>query len=455
MDTNLVILIIIGCCFFCICMIFLASSIGGGESSSWLSRGLILDALQGFKFEDSSAIPNIQRRLHSVRPQTFEVRTNFTAPPSQNLGDPRPNMDNADCSALCFDTENCTGYTIEGQNCQLKGNVVIINYEKGKEIRVSGDVGGTKFGQVPYDISNKGQPVYKTLTNSTIASAITTCYEDSACKGFTYENGTANLYANVLVVETARVGNTYIKFDSMANSGFRVAGRKYTDTGATATYHVDDQFFKPATFAPPPAAPPGSEPWQIYPSDMKFFKIWEQNWNAGRTKEGTDPTAGAGLSVDSLEHCANLCLSNSSCKSFVWAKDGSKKCWFRRDLTRDNDIRYVCDRQYDTSTLRGTAGCRGDEVVAQFTNGGLTCGPHAVSTCWTDPGSKSDSSKDTYFKLQDPLSQTCPESCGQDPACHAAQWTTNDCTMMQFQPTVAAQDINFTTQWKFDYFPGQ
>lgn len=459
MDANVVLLVIIGCCVFSACVVALATLVPASAGlPKWLS---LKDALAGFKFESGSPLPNIQQRIKSVRPQSFEVRTNFGAPPSENIGEPQ-DKDNADCSALCFGTENCTGYELTGSKCQLKGNVTIINYEKGKEIRVSGDVGRTKFGQVPYDIVDKGQPVLKTL-QSGLADAITQCYEDSTCKAFTYENGTANLYANVVVTDSSKVGNTYIKFDAMPSSGFLVPGRKYTDSGETATYHVDDPFFKPATFAPPPAAAPGSEPWQVYPSDLKFFQLWQANWNAGREKSGRDPTTGPGISVDSLEHCANLCLSNSSCQSFVWAKDGSKKCWFRSDLTRDNMTNYVCNEPTGRSgdDPANTKGCNGlsNLVNRPDTDPGngvvFGCGGRATGYCWSENGSRGDSNKDTYYKMQDPMSKTCPQACGQDPECHASQWTKNDCTMLKFQPTVAAQDSNFTTQWKFDYFPGQ
>ncbi len=454
-DANIVVLVILGCCLFSACMVALASAFGQTGQGSFLSRNLILDALTGFKFENGPGLPNIQPRVSSIRPNTFEIQKNFTAPDSVNIGPPL-DKDNADCSAACFETENCTGYTLDGTKCQLKGNVVIINYEKGKEIRVSGDVGGTKFGQVPFDIVDKGQPVYKTLQVG-LADAIRDCWTDTACKAFTYENGTANLYANVVVADSGRPGNVFIKFDHMPSSGFLVPERKYTDSGDTATHHVDDQFFKPNTFVGPPAAAPGAEPWQIYPGDLKFFQLWQANWNAGREKSGRDPTTTSGLSVDSLEHCANLCLSNSSCQSFVWSKDGTKKCWFRGDLTRDNDIRYVCQsRPVANDSINK---CSGGEEIFPF-NRGAQCETSngslkAVAQCWTDGGSRADSTKDTYYKMQDPLAKTCPEACGQDPVCRASQWTKNDCTLMRFQPTVGVQDTNFTTQWKFDYFPGQ
>ena len=462
MDANLALLVLLGCCVFCTCMVFLVRAFGESDSGlpKWLTKGLVAGALKGFKFEDGPDLPNIQPRVSSVRPRSFDIKTNFTAPDSMNIGPPQTNKDNADCSALCFDTENCSGYTLDP--CQLKGNVVIVNYEKGKEIRVSGDVGGTKFGQLPFEITNKDQPVYKTLQVG-LAEAITNCYTDTTCKGFTYLDGTAKLYANVLVVDSSKPGNTYIKFDSMQNSGFLVPGRKYTDSGTSTSYHVDDQFFKPDAFAPPPAAAPGAAPWQIYPGDMTFFKLWGAGWNVGREKSGKDPTAKAGLKVDSLEHCANLCLSNSSCKSFVWAKDGSKKCWFRGDLSRDNDINYVCNAPTGISgdDPLNTKGCNGlsNLVNRPDTDPGndvvFGCGGLATGYCWTEPGSHADSGKDSYFKMQDPMDKTCPASCGQDATCRLSQWTKNDCTMLQFQPTVVAQDTNFTTQWKFDYFPGQ
>jgi hypothetical protein len=79
----------------------------------------------------------------------------------------------------------------------------------------------------------------------------------------------------------------------------------------------------------------------------------------------------------------------------------------------------------------------------------------AVAQCWNEAGSFTEPGTQTYWKLQNPMSEQCPEACGQNGLGQDSMWTKNDCSIFEFKPTVKAVDTNFTTQWKFDYFPGQ
>jgi hypothetical protein len=447
MDGNVIVLIIAGCCLFSCCVgLFLRVYYGPDAAKTILSKGLIADALAGFKFDTSSGLPNIQKRTSTIRPNSFKKRINFGAPRENNIDEPQ-DKDDVNCSVLCFDTEGCTGYAMENGKCQLKGNVTIINYEKGKDIHVSTDVGGTKFGQVPFDLLDKAQPSLWTKSDWTLAQAADNCWSATECMGFTYVGGVATMYGNAFVLDSGSTGNTYVKFDSMDKSGFGQKTTKYTDTVSSGGFSIESQYFKSDNaFVAPPAT-------GDYENDLKYFKKESNpNWNAGKDKRGADPKKITGVSTANL--CANVCMSNASCKSFVF-KDSAKECYFRGDLTRDNDQSFVCARQYDTALLRGNAGCSGNETPTEFTNGGLTCGTHAVSTCWTERGSFSETGTQTYWKLQDPMEKQCPEACGQNGLCQASMWTKNDCSIFEFKPTVKAVDTNFTTQWKFDYFPGQ
>jgi hypothetical protein len=448
MEGNIVVLVVAGCCLFSCCVwLFLRVYYGPDAAKTILTKGLVADALAGFEFDTSSGLPNIQKRTNTVRPNSFKSRPNFSAPYENNIGPPQ-DKDDVNCSVLCFDTEGCTGYSMENGKCQLKGNVTIINYEKGKEIHVSTDVGGTKFGQAPYDLLDKTQPSLWSRSDWTLAQAADNCWAAEQCTGFTYVGGVATMYGNAFVLDSGSTGNTYVKFDSMDKSGFGQRSTKYTDAASAGGFSIESQYFKSDNaFVAPPAT-------GDYDNDLKYFKKESNpNWNAGKDKRGTDPRKIAG--VTEAKHCANVCMSTASCKSFVF-KDSAKECYFRGDLSRDNDKRYVCQSK---PVLNDSINkCSGGEEIFPF-NRGAECqtssgSVKAVAQCWTERGSFSETGSQTYWKLQDPMEKQCPETCAQDGLCQASQWTKNDCSIFEFGPTVKAQDTNFTTQWKFDYFPG-
>ena len=459
---DVAVLVVAGCCLFSCCVwLFLRVYYGPDAAKTILSKGLIADALAGFEFDTSSGLPNIQKRTSTIRPGSFKHQFNFGAPYENNIGPPQ-DKDDLGCSVLCFDTEGCTGYSMENGKCQLKGNVTIINYEKGKEIHVSTDIGSTKFGQVPFDLQDKTAPSMWTNSTWTLAQAADNCWASEDCTGFTYVGGVSTMYGNAFVLDSGSVGNTYVKFDWMDKSGMGQKTTKYTDTASAGGFSIESQYFKSdnGPFTPPPAPPPGGPDWKYYDNDLKYFKKESNpNWNAGKDKRGADPKKITGVST--AKHCANVCMSNASCKSFVF-KDSAKECYFRGDLSRDNDTNYVCNAEtgIDGTDPANTKGCNGlnNLVPIPDTDPGngvmFGCGGRATGYCWHVGGSSSETGSQTYWKLQDSMDKQCPEKCGQNSLCQASQWNKNDCSIFEFGPTVKAQDTNFTTQWKFDYFPG-
>lgn len=462
MEGNVIVLIMAGCCLFSCCVgLFLRFYFGPDAVNTILSKGLVGDALKDFKFDTSSSLPNIQKRISNIKPQSFKKRKNFGVPDGSNIGEPQDKSD-TECAALCFDSEGCFGYTIESGKCQLKGNVTIINYEKGKEIHVSDDVGGTKYGQVPFALANTAVPSLWSNSSWTLAEAADNCWGATECTGFTYLNGVATMYGNVFVLDAGQVGNTYIKFDSMDKSGIIQPRTKYTDPESAGGYHVDDMFFKANNdFSEPPAAAPGLPDWRYHELDMAYFRKWGGgNWNAGLDARFTPPKR-VGGSIEKVEECANLCLSNTStCQSFVY-KSSAKECYFRSDLTRDNMVNYVCNEKVAGADPANTRKCNGlDNVQNRLDTDphtGVTfgCGGRATGTCWSENGSYSETGTDSYYKLQDPMELSCPGTCAPNGLCQASEWTKNDCHIFEFTPTVKETDANFSTQWKFDYFPGQ
>ena len=451
---DVAVLVVAGCCLFSCCVwLFLRVYYGPDAAKTILSKGLIADALAGFEFDTSSGLPNIQKRTSTIRPGSFKHQFNFGAPYENNIGPPQ-DKDDVNCSVLCFDTEGCTGYSMENGKCQLKGNVTIINYEKGKEIHVSTDIGSTKFGQVPFDLQDKTAPSMWTNSTWTLAQAADNCWASEDCTGFTYVGGVSTMYGNAFVLDSGSVGNTYVKFDWMDKSGMGQKTTKYTDTASAGGFSIESQYFKSDNaFVAPPAT-------GDYDNDLKYFKKESNpNWNAGKDKRGADPKKITGVST--AKHCANVCMSNASCKSFVF-KDSAKECYFRGDLSRDNDTNYVCNAEtgIDGTDLANTKGCNGlnNLVPIPDTDPGngvmFGCGGRATGYCWHVGGSSSETGSQTYWKLQDSMDKQCPEKCGQNSLCQASQWNKNDCSIFEFGPTVKAQDTNFTTQWKFDYFPG-
>ena len=455
MDGNVIVLIIAGCCLFSCCVgLILRFYYGADAVKTILSKNLVKDALTGFKFDTSSGLPNIQKRTSTIRPNSFIKRINFGSSTETNIGEPQ-DKDDVGCSVLCFDTEGCVGYAMENGKCQLKGNVTIINYERGKEIRVSTDIGSTRFGRIPHDLLDKAQPNLWSKSDWTLAEAIDNCWTSAECTGFTYVNGIATMYGNALALDSGSTGNTYVKFDSMDKSGFGQRGTKYTDTASAGGFSIESQYFKSDNgFVPPPAPPPGSRDYKYYDNDIKYFKKEsDPNWNAGKDKSGRDPKKITGVDTASL--CANVCMSNASCKSFVF-KEGPKECYFRSDLTRNNDKRYVC--QSKPALNDSINKCQGGEEIFPY-NRGAECQTSsgevkAVAQCWQEDGSKTETGSQTYWKLQDPMEKQCPDACAQRGLCQASMWTKNDCSIFEFKPTVKVDDPNFTTQWKFDYFPG-
>ena len=455
MEGNVIVLVVAGCCLFSCCVwLFLRVYYGPDAANTILTKGLVGEALAGFKFDTSSGLPNIQKRTKSTKPGSFIHRLNFAVPAENNIGQPQ-DKDDVNCSVLCFDSEGCTGYSMENGKCQLKGNVTIINYEKGKEIHVSTDIGSTKFGQVPFDLADKTAVSMWSDSSWTLAQAADNCWASEECTGFTYVGGVATMYGNAFVLDSGSVGNTYVKFDWMDKSGLGQKTVKYTDQASAGGYSIESQYFKSDNaFVVPPAPPPGARDWQYYENDLKYFKKESNpNWNAGKDKRGTDPKKIAG--VTEAKHCANVCMSNASCKSFVF-KDGSNECYFRGDLSRDNDKSFVCQSK---PVLNDSINkCSGGEEIFPF-NRGAECQTSsgdvkAVAQCWTERGSFSETGSQTYWKLQDPMEKQCPETCGQNSLCQASMWNKNDCSIFEFTPTVKSTDANFTTQWKFDYFPG-
>lgn len=451
---DVAVLVVAGCCLFSCCVwLFLRVYYGPDAAKTILSKGLIADALAGFEFDTSSGLPNIQKRTSTIRPGSFKHQFNFGAPYENNIGPPQ-DKDDVNCSVLCFDTEGCTGYSMENGKCQLKGNVTIINYEKGKEIHVSTDIGSTKFGQVPFDLQDKTAPSMWTNSTWTLAQAADNCWASEDCTGFTYVGGVSTMYGNAFVLDSGSVGNTYVKFDWMDKSGMGQKTTKYTDTASAGGFSIESQYFKSDNaFVAPPAT-------GDYDNDLKYFKKESNpNWNAGKDKRGADPKKITGVST--AKHCANVCMSNASCKSFVF-KDSAKECYFRGDLSRDNDTNYVCNAKtgIDGTDPANTKGCNGlnNLVPIPDTDPGngvmFGCGGRATGYCWHVGGSSSETGSQTYWKLQDSMDKQCPEKCGQNSLCQASMWTKNDCSIFEFGPTVKAQDTNFTTQWKFDYFPG-
>lgn len=451
---DVAVLVVAGCCLFSCCVwLFLRVYYGPDAANTILTKGLVGEALQGFEFDTSSGLPNIQKRTKTVKPQSFKSRPNFAVPYENNIGPPQ-DKDDVNCSVLCFDTEGCTGYSMENGKCQLKGNVTIINYEKGKEIHVSTDVGSTKFGQVPFDLQDKTQPSLWTNSSWTLAQAADNCWASEDCTGFTYVGGVSTMYGNAFVLDSGSVGNTYVKFDWMDKSGMGQKTTKYTDTASAGGFSIESQYFKSDNaFVAPPAT-------GDYDNDLKYFKKESNpNWNAGKDKRGADPKKITGVSTANL--CANVCMSNASCLSFVF-KEGPKECYFRGDLSRDNDMNYVCNAKtgIDGTDPANTKGCNGlnNLVPIPDTDPGngvmFGCGGRATGYCWHVGGSSSETGSQTYWKLQDSMDKQCPGKCAQDSLCQASMWNKNDCSIFEFGPTVKAVDTNFTTQWKFDYFPG-
>ena len=107
---DVAVLVVAGCCLFSCCVwLFLRVYYGPDASlGNILTKGLVGEALQGFEFDTSSGLPNIQKRTKTIKPQSFKSRPNFAVPAENNIGPPQ-DKDDVNCSVLCFDTEGCTG----------------------------------------------------------------------------------------------------------------------------------------------------------------------------------------------------------------------------------------------------------------------------------------------------------------------------------------------------------
>jgi hypothetical protein len=458
MEHNVLLLVLAGCCLFSCCVGLFIKLYFGDQAGHFFTAGMVGDAIKGFKFDTSNSTPIIKRPTTDFRPNSFELKTNFSVPDTvaYNIGDPQPGKGEADCSGACFDAANCSGYMITDKGCQLKGNVRLIYYDHGKSISVSGDVGGTKFGQMPFGIMKPNQP-YMWSNTVSLSDAVDNCWSSSDCKCFTYLDGVYKAYANVVSVDSTKSGNTFIKFDVMSKSDISVPGKKYTDTatGDDPFLHIDSDKFKPDGWSEPPMPPPSSAPSASWARDFQFFKLWATNWNAGKDKNWADPKKVDG--THTLNGCAALCRSNASCMSFVY-KNGEQGCYFRGDLSRDNSKNFVCGQMPDPSSDIGDTlyHCQNKTplVTVDFDQGTATCSGHRFNECWNEGGSYSENGTDSYFKMQDPLDIQCPAKCAQSDKCKVGIYNTTDCSIFEMVPTVQANDADFTTRWKFDNFPG-
>ena len=122
MDGNVIVLILAGCCLFSCCVgLFVRYYFGPDAAKTILSKGLIIDAMKGFKFDTSSSLPNIQKRLTNIKPTSFKKRTKFGVPAENNIGEPQDKTD-VECAVLCFDSEGCSGYRSEEHTSELQSH---------------------------------------------------------------------------------------------------------------------------------------------------------------------------------------------------------------------------------------------------------------------------------------------------------------------------------------------
>lgn len=419
---EVALLVIAGCCVFCMCMSLLAyllvpdAPTGDGVG---LPAGLLKKALAGFKFSDDAPIQRVPRTTRSVRPQSFESHPNFTIS-NADIGAPAPASAD-ECSTRCFDTEYCVGYTFDGGVCGLKSGAGIIEYSKGKSVYVSGDVGGTKFASVPFDILDRGQPKLSSKDPSTLGETVSSCFSDQNCKGFTFSGTSGNLYANVLIVDSSTTGNTYIKTDALRASGIAESGFKYTEQ-PSARSDINPAWALPVPFNPT--------------SDTDYFTKWAgDGFDAGQDKRSNNVTV---TTATTLAQCSNACLANTWCASFIVNNDGTG-CTLRHDATAQHfDSR--CKSQSDANNCVASGGA---------------CGcPCGCSGEYPAHDGTSGTGKTSYVKRQPALKDWCPGACANDPDCKASWYKgPSTCALYYTPPTNRQADPDATTVWKFDNFP--
>lgn len=402
MDGTIVVLIILACCVIS-CVIALVVWSMGGPAGLNIGKDKLLGALSGFEFT-KAILPNIASRAKpELKPYGFRKYIDYATDDSVNIGAPVPDKTIDKCNELCAANSQCRGFSIEGNVCQLKNNVTILNRVKGREVYASTDVGEPKFLKVPFARFEDGvvPPMY-TFTGSYIDAAAN-CISNTSCQGMTYSGTTATMYNAVIGVDINTPGLTYTSPNSQLKF-FIENSTTYTDP-PTKTTTSDTQFMKPASFNP------------VNPIDN--FAMWRSGWDAGLSKASA-------IEANTKEECSNACMSNAHCEAFVLGTNGDKGCWLKGDLQAQ--AREVCRSQADAAF-----GC-------------LTAG---TKTIYGEDNSK----RDTYFKYQETVDRTCPASCANDPDCTAVSFNTSTCKRWDTEPKTKKTDPAWKTVWNYKKYP--
>jgi len=372
-------------------------------------------------------------------PLNYSHYPNYGVDPITFIGSPIPNSTPTSCQIACTNTPTCVGFEMTGGKCQLTNDVAIINRKFGGDIYASQDIGAMQYMHVPYTmLQNDAQPKKLYTFTGPLGDAVSNCNTvGNNCGAFTSTGAnTYDMYPVILAVDSKIPGNTYYKPDSSKQLQFIKEGNfRYTDT-PDKTFTIDVSKILP-------------NPLPTFKKDMDFFHIWGQNWDVGIDTSGSPQVV---LHKSGPDACANVCMTTSGCQSFVvgkGAEDGS--CWTRQDLKEEYlpQCGLAGWRCPPAPTVGGSAGWCLDTDFCP--DGPASCGATAIyRSC-----ASSSSTRDTYYKYQQPIDVQCPGSCMNNDNCQMVTYDSTQ-TCNQYKTPVESHrvaDSTMTAVWNATNFP--
>jgi hypothetical protein len=416
-----IIFILFFCCCFSSIVALAIWGLGGTDGAFTLPFG-IGDILANFHLDTTSRNWNPPQTTMGGA-YNFREYKDFTAGSWADLGGALSLTNIDDCNSKCAQNSQCRGFTFNNSSCQLKNNVTVLDYSKGSSIWASDDIGATQFLKLPYQniVVTDVAPVLRSNTGQ-FADAVSNCFPDSqACGGFSGSNGNWSLYPQILAVNSKVAGETYARAQKPPK--FISEGNYRYITDPSSSWTMEAKFLRPAGYN------------DKSPNDMDHFNTWQVNWDASQDSSG--PLRKLTGVANGAQGCANLCMSNSWCQSFVVGKGSEAgSCWLRHDVTLPPKPVQACSSQAFADTGCVCIGCH---MITRYEN------------YYTD-----SSTRDTYFKYQYPLNISCPYLCDQDPNCVLATFDGGTCKQYNSAPPVSDKqsDGSTTSMWKLDKFPG-
>jgi len=470
-----IIFIFIFLCCVISCTAALINWATGGSIRDTFSASAISKALAKINFTKSIVSNDRGLVIDTGGAYSYGQFNNTVTLSGSDLGPLLTGKSHLECDSACHMDHSCSGYTLDGQNCQLKQSTAIVKYKPGtSNLYLSADIGGVLYEYYPYQKLDDGI-VPRLWSNSVggLNGAISNCHTNkTVCNGFTWDGTTAVMYPQILAIDGTQpqtgVNGVYT-IPTKTPSYINFKGQSYTDTPSTTS-----NVCPPWSGAPLAGSTPDVTKYftnTVGPSPQCTNWSSGYGWDAGpdghsqkydgiNYKTGLGPSARSNtITVADLTNCMNACYNNTWCQSIVYDQS-VKSCYMRRDQAAwpgkklDGPTQQICVpggyKSIDIPPKDISCDCG---VVDSLGGLGGSCNTNTIG-----PNSgKSDANKTSYVRLNPPLPQYCPQQCKNDVECIASWYdtTTGECNIYHSPPTrVLTGSSTRSTSYIVDNFPG-